>query len=84
MWKIELHWINGEGFFNKTWCDFAKEGKLQEGDICVFQKTTTTNKFEVAVFEKKNVTKFNTSGNIEYSNKNGDFKFLRFIFFLPQ
>lgn len=62
MWKIDLTWINGEVFFNKIWCDFAKEGNLYEGDICVFQKTGVANKLEVAVFEKSNKQKFNKSG----------------------
>lgn len=56
-----MHGINEEVFFNKTWCDFAKEGKLCAGDLCVFQKTATKNKFEVAVFDGVNYGKFNRS-----------------------
>ncbi|KAK1361631.1 hypothetical protein POM88_046105 [Heracleum sosnowskyi] len=62
MWKIKLKWKNGTLIFYKGWYDFVKAGKLRNGDICVFQSTQHPQKFQVAVFERRNLMKFNNAG----------------------
>ncbi|KAK1380435.1 hypothetical protein POM88_027179 [Heracleum sosnowskyi] len=64
-WKIKLKWKNGKVWFNRKWNEFATAGELRHGDICVFQKTEQSQKFEVCVFEKKNMNNFNQKGLAE-------------------
>ncbi|KAK1390082.1 hypothetical protein POM88_018260 [Heracleum sosnowskyi] len=61
-WKIKLRWKNGKVTFYKGWYDFARAGKLRQGDICVFQHTGHSQVFEVAIFARRNSLKFNTLG----------------------
>ncbi|KAK1361735.1 hypothetical protein POM88_046209 [Heracleum sosnowskyi] len=61
-WTVKLKWKNGKVTFYKGWFDFAAAGKLRRGDICVFQNTDNPQQFEVAVFHRRNVNKFNSSG----------------------
>ncbi|KAK1373014.1 hypothetical protein POM88_029207 [Heracleum sosnowskyi] len=61
-WKIKLKWSNGKVWLNRKWNEFTKAGQLCHGDICVFQKTSNCQKFEVCVFEKINVNNFNRTG----------------------
>ncbi|KAK1356507.1 hypothetical protein POM88_049763 [Heracleum sosnowskyi] len=64
-WKIKIKWRDGTLLLHWKWYDFAKAGKLCCGDICVFQKTSHSQKFEVSVFEKRNVNKFNKADGLK-------------------
>lgn len=65
-WKIKLKWKNGKVWFNRKWNEFVKAGSLYHGDICVFQKTLESQKFEVCVFERSNVNNFKKSGYLDF------------------
>ncbi|KAK1405178.1 hypothetical protein POM88_004783 [Heracleum sosnowskyi] len=58
MFTIKLKWLGGMVFIGKGWHSFAEAGELRKGDVCVFQRTRQRHKFEIALFEKKSVSRY--------------------------
>ncbi|WOH11840.1 hypothetical protein DCAR_0831336 [Daucus carota subsp. sativus] len=64
-WRIELHWRDGELWFDKGWNVFAEAFKLCVGDRCFLRNTTNGLKFKVAIYEKHRMTELLSKGGVE-------------------
>ena len=61
-WRIQLHWRDGELWFDKGWNVFAEAFKLGVGDRCFLRNTTHGLKFKVAIHEKHRMTELLSKG----------------------